>query len=259
MRGVLELYKKEGETPLECIERFRGENPEYKNEKMTYAGRLDPMAEGVLLVLVGDECKKKQKYLGLDKEYEFEILWGFQTDTYDILGIPQISFLHSRECKNEKISKNLFSYSREYENELIGELKKIKGKSMQKYPPYSSMTVKGKQLHQWAREDRLDEIEIPEREVEIYNIEFLGNREINSKNLLENITERIEKISGDFRQDEIKKGWKDLLEKSQKNFLISKFKIKCSSGTYVREIASDLGGKLGVGAVAFSIKRTKIF
>ena len=58
MKKILKLYKKEGETPLEAIERFRRKNPEYRNEKMTYAGRLDPMAEGVLLVLAGNECKK---------------------------------------------------------------------------------------------------------------------------------------------------------------------------------------------------------
>jgi len=54
---------------------------------LTYAGRLDPMAEGVLIILVGDECKKKQKYLGLDKEYEIEVLFGLETDTQDILGV----------------------------------------------------------------------------------------------------------------------------------------------------------------------------
>jgi tRNA U55 pseudouridine synthase TruB len=51
MENVLKLYKNVGETPLECLERFRVENSEYKDVPMTYAGRLDPMAEGVLIVL----------------------------------------------------------------------------------------------------------------------------------------------------------------------------------------------------------------
>ena len=254
MKKALELYKKEGETPLETIEGFKAENPEYKDEKMTYAGRLDPMAEGVLLVLVDDECRNKEKYLGLDKEYEFEILWGFKTDTYDILGIPQPKskqpFLDSAESQNRFVEK------------LETLLEKNKGKFIQKYPPYSSMTVRGKQLHQWAKEGKLDEIKIPEREIEVYNIEFLENKEIKIQNLLKNIIERIEKVKGDFRQDQIIKEWKKIfheLSDGQQKFVISKARIKCSSGTYVRGIVNELGEKLDVGAIAFSIKRTKIF
>jgi tRNA pseudouridine55 synthase len=85
---VLKLYKKVGETPLECLERFRKNHPKFKNQKMTYAGRLDPLAEGELLVLVGESCKNKEKYLKLDKEYLVDILFGFETDSYDLLGLP---------------------------------------------------------------------------------------------------------------------------------------------------------------------------
>jgi tRNA pseudouridine55 synthase len=116
MENVLRLYKNPGETPLECLERFRVANPEYTNEKMTYAGRLDPMAEGVLIVLAGEECKKKDEYLGLDKEYIFEVLFGIQSDTYDILGIPKIA------------EKKDF------------DIKSFVGKRIQEYPAYSSRT-----------------------------------------------------------------------------------------------------------------------
>ena len=88
-QAVLKLEKKPGETPLECIRRFQAENPEYEGEKMTYAGRLDPLATGVLLVLTGEECKQKEKYLGLDKEYELIILFGFGTDSMDLLGMVE--------------------------------------------------------------------------------------------------------------------------------------------------------------------------
>src|SRR5690606_23219787 len=87
---ILQLYKREGETPLECIQRFRAENPSYAEVSMTYLGRLDPMAEGLLLVLAGD-TRKKKAYLELDKRYEFEVLWGFETDTYDMLGLVTAS------------------------------------------------------------------------------------------------------------------------------------------------------------------------
>ena len=245
MQKVLKLFKEEGETPLETIERFRRENPDYKKEKMTYAGRLDPMAEGILLVLVGEECKNKEKYLGLDKEYEFEILWGFKTDTYDILGLSKKGEKKlSVEEKKKKILKN-FSF--------------LEGKFKQKYPPYSSMTVKGKQLHQWAREGKLDEIKIPEKKVEIYEMNFLGNREISGNKLFAEIKKRISKVQGNFRQKEILEKWKKNFENNLKDsFLVSKFRVKCSSGTYVRGIVNELGNKIGEGALAFNIKRTKL-
>ena len=47
------------ETPLEALHRLRTEQPELQNTKLAYSGRLDPMASGLLLVLVGEECKQR--------------------------------------------------------------------------------------------------------------------------------------------------------------------------------------------------------
>src|SRR3989344_64050 len=84
--SILNLYKRLGETPRERLERLRLEKPLYENEVLSYAGRLDPMAEGVLLTLVGPENKRRDEYLNLSKEYVVDILFGFSTDTYDVLG-----------------------------------------------------------------------------------------------------------------------------------------------------------------------------
>lgn len=237
MQKLLKLYKKAGETPLNTIERFKLENPEYKNEKMAYAGRLDPLAEGVLLVLVGDECKNKEDYLGLDKEYEFEILHGVQTDTYDVAGV----------VKTYRDSVLVVTVDNYKDSVLVG-------KFAQEYPPFSSKAVGGKSLFWWARKGRLDEVEIPKREVEIYDVEFLGDRKISKQDLKENIFDRVSNLKGDFRQDEILKSWQEFFDNTpEDSFKISKWKIKCSSGTYVRGIANSLGG------LAFTIKRTKVF
>lgn len=222
MEKVLKLYKNLGETPLECLERFRAENPEYANEKMTYAGRLDPMAEGLLIALVGEECKKKDEYLGLDKEYIFEVLFGLQSDTYDILGIPKIA---------EKKDFDIQSFV---------------GKRIQEYPAYSSRTF------QMAR-DGVD-FEPTTKEVEIYSLEKIEEREIAKEVFEKEILERIDLVKGDFRQEEIKSAWQELLTTRQDivEFQIAKFKINCSSGTYVRSICNELGG------LAYSIKRTRV-
>ena len=74
MKNVINLYKPVGLSPLQVIEKFRLKHREYGKVKLGYAGRLDPMAEGVLMVLVGDENKKIRDYLKFDKEYRAEIL-----------------------------------------------------------------------------------------------------------------------------------------------------------------------------------------
>src|SRR3984885_11035345 len=187
--GRIILDKRAGETPLECLERFRAAqytagHSEFADIPMTYAGRLDPMASGQLLILWGDECKNKEKYLGLDKEYEVEVLFGVKTDTGDLLGL--IETVVEAEPDFSKIMP----------------LKKYAGKFKQEYPAYSSKTVDGKQLHTLARAGELPD-EMPTKTVEIYSIEEIGGGGISGKELAEKATNAVTKVHGDFRQQEI--------------------------------------------------------
>lgn len=256
MRNFFILNKKIGETPLEALEFFRTKKKIDSDVPMTYAGRLDPMAEGLLVVLSGDECKNKEKYLKLDKEYEFEVLFGFETDTLDILG---------KIVKTE----NKFFPKKEFLLKVPSILKSIKKIKKLKYPIFSSKTVSGRPLFSYAREG--ENIEIPEKEIEIKKIVFLNSRVMASEKILENINKRIAKLSdiktnkknhsfktGDFRQKEILKIWKNALSKNPNKFLIAKFSVRCSSGTYVRVLAKEIGLLIGIPTIAFSIKRTKI-
>lgn len=242
MKKLLILNKKEGETPLETLENFRAKNKLYKNLKMTYAGRLDPMATGVLIVLADKKIKEKEKYLNLEKEYEFEILFGFSTDTYDILG---------KVLNN----KNIICDKKYLEKIIKNNLKFFIGNFIQEYPIYSSKTVNGRQLFTYARAN--EEVEVPKKEVEVKNLKLLKIRKINGSNLLKNIEKRINKVKGDFRQEEILNIWKKDIKLKEQYFVVS-FKIKCSSGTYVRGIANSLGNKAQIPALTFKIKRTKI-
>ena len=129
MKGVvLNLYKQLGETPRERLDRLRVQRPQYEHEVLSYAGRLDPMAEGVLLCLVGAANQQRDAYLELGKTYVLDILFGFSTDTYDILG-RVMEQGEAPELTREKIQQGL--------NEF-------RGQSEQEYPPYSSKTVEGK-------------------------------------------------------------------------------------------------------------------
>src|SRR3989338_10830300 len=80
------VNKKKGQTPLDCINELKNTDENLRKLPVTYAGRLDPLAEGVIVLLIGDECIKKDEYLKLPKEYELTILFGFATDTYDVMG-----------------------------------------------------------------------------------------------------------------------------------------------------------------------------
>ena len=242
--NVIKVYKKIGETPLNCIDNLKKERPELGLLPITYAGRLDPLAEGVLLLLVGEECKKKDEYLNLPKEYEVEVLFGFATDTYDVLGKITKS--------KEKVEREVIERTQVIFPEFIGKIK-------QSYPSYSSRPVNGKPLFMWAREERLDEIEIPIHNVLIENIEIVGHKEISGKDLLEEIKEKISKVKGDFRQEEILKIWeKEMKGKEEEKYFVIKLRISCGSGAYMRSIANDIGEKLGLPVLAFKIVRTKV-
>jgi tRNA pseudouridine55 synthase len=247
---VINVYKKCGETPLDCINKLKKDDSSLRFLPMTYAGRLDPLAEGVLLILVGEECHQKEKYLNLEKVYEVDVLFGFATDTYDVMGkvtetVESIDVQRLRETLDVCSIKKVLP-------EFIGKIK-------QSYPPYSSRPVKGKPLFMWAREGKLDEIEIPSHDVFVENIEIIGQSEILGKFLLEKIKEDIAKVNGDFRQEEILKIWEsELKKKEEEKYFVIKLRISCGSGAYMRSIANDIGVTLGIPALALKIIRTKI-
>lgn len=237
MQKTALFYKRVGETPLESIKRFKNENPKFMSETISYAGRLDPMAEGVLLLLLGGENKNRKKYQDLDKEYETEIVLGVTTDTFDSLGIIVKSLDQTPLGKRE----------------LNSRLKRLVGKNLQEYPPYSSKAVRGKPLYWWARNNKISEIELPKRNVEIYDIKKIGERFASGKVLRDEVVDRLSLVNGDFRQKEILLNWDEFgLKNKDKEFKVVKLHVSCSSGTYIRRLASDLGG------MCLTIKRTKI-
>lgn len=243
--AVVNVYKPIGLTPLQLVERFKEKYPEYKRKKIGYAGRLDPMAEGVLILLIGKENKESHKYQKLSKEYKFTAFFGIETDTYDILGL----------IKGKKIK----TCPKNFQKKLKASVKDIKGKLEQKYPPYSSYNIRGRALFYWARKGKLSEIDIPSKEIEIFNLELLGNHQIDAKFFEMNILKKITSVKGNFRQKEISDRWQQFfIDNPHKEFTVFNFSVSCSSGTYVRSIVHELGKKLRTGAVTLHIKRPKV-
>jgi tRNA pseudouridine(55) synthase len=236
---VIVGYKRVGISPLDLIKEIKERNPHLQKERMAYAGRLDPLAEGVVLLIVGKELKKFDSYLNLSKEYRTKILFGFSSDTYDILGIAK----KEEEAREEEAEKVLDSFVGNFTFDL---------------PPFSSYKIKGKPLFWWALQKRVHEVEVPKREVTIFSLEVLKKEWVNEEVLKEEIVSKIKKVKGNFRQEEIIERWKEILDDKKEKYLTFDLKISCSSGCYIRSIAREAGERLQSGAVVMDLQRTRV-
>lgn len=256
MKEVIPYYKPLGLTPLQAIDKLKAERPELQGQPITYTGRLDPMAEGLLLLLVGEAVHEKDKYLGLDKTYEAKVLFGFSTDSYDVLGLVA----SAQEPAKSTANKSIQDVS---EDDITVILRELTGEISLPLPPFSSPPVNGKPLWQWAREGRLNEIDIPQRVSTIHSI-VLDKLETQPwTDVYEQIKNAIGKVDGDFRQKEILASWARVSEEilssnAQQSFQVVNLIVRCGSGTYIRSLADELGRMAGTGAVLLSLKRTRV-
>jgi tRNA pseudouridine(55) synthase len=240
------LYKSIGQTPNELIYNYKKENVNAK--KVSFAGRLDPMAHGTMALLINEECKLHDTYISRDKTYEFEILFGFKTDTFDVLG-KLLEFNNPTDFNSSIEKINLLHYTTQFNQE---------------YPPYSSIVVNKKPLWEWSKLGLIDTIKIPSKTVQIYEFDEIENdSKINSyedlqKNILNMINSLSEINKPKFRVESIINLW-DTFFKTHKITtipIIKKYRAKVSSGTYIRSISNQIGNEIGCGALALNIKRT---
>ncbi len=240
---VYEIWKERAETLAVLLKRFKKENEIDENQPVTYAGRLDPMAEGIVVMLVGDAVYEKEKFSGLDKTYTFTILLGISTDTYDVLGT---------------ITNNQIPIIKRITKEDIEKVvEKIKTKQLP-YPLYSSKPVDGKPLFIHAREGNTPE-NIPLQRGKIREIDLEKIEQISLSEIATDIINDIKKVRGDFRQGEILESWKQLVaEHPDTQVTITTLEATVESGVYIRSIAHEIGKELGVGAIAYSIARSTV-
>ncbi len=237
---IFSVYKEVGETPYQVVQKFRQKKNIPPVMKVAYAGRLDPMAEGLLLLVLGRRLRNFDKLIKKEKEYEADILFGFSTDSYDILGIPQKNDIN--DVDHKKIKDVILNQEKIFSFEL---------------PPFSSYKVQGKPLFYWARENKIQNIARPVKKVKINELKIIGEYKLTEEEIHKIVVQKINKVNGNFRQKEILKEWNKVL-KNKKQHSILKIKINCDSGFYVRSFAEKIGKELSIGAVLFHLKRTKI-
>jgi len=245
MNEVVCLYKPVGLTPLQLINKLRESDSKYQDIKIGFAGRLDPLAHGVMLLTVGEANKVRDKYLGLSKKYQFSVLFGVETDSYDYLGV-----LKSFEIRIVPI--NLEERIRKFVDMHIGTFS-------QTYPPFSSKPVNGIPLYKLAKLGKIDYQDLPTREVEVFSFNLLSIETVNTTHIKTIMLSKLKKIRGYFRQGRIIKLWQDFFDLDPDDKLtMAHFEIECGSGTYVRSLAQKMGEEFGCGAIAFEIYRTQV-
>ena len=219
---IIQFYKRIGETMDELIRRFRQEHSIDNKIKVAYAGRLDPLAFGKIILLTDSDIYNKEKYCGKDKTYTTWIVHGIQTDTYDIMG----------KIVSDKNWEPVYNNVEDLEYD-------------QQYPMYSSIYViqNGMRKPLWYYEKNNIKVEnMPSKKVKLISSEKISEDIISSIELFRIIKNRIDKvIKGTYRQDEIIALWDSKLLEN-KDYTISKWRFTVSSGGYIRYLANQMNG-----------------
>lgn len=148
--GFLNVYKEQGYTSFDVVAKLRGI---LKQKKIGHTGTLDPMAEGVLLVCLGQATKLSEMLIDKDKTYRCVMLLGKTTDTEDVTGkvLTETADIPDEASVIETV------------NSFIGTYDQIP-------PMYSAIKVNGKKLYEYARQGI--EIERSPREVTIFEVKI---------------------------------------------------------------------------------------
>jgi len=196
--GVLNIDKPSGCTSYDIVHKLK---KTLKIKKIGHGGTLDPMATGVLPILLG-KATRLMDFVTVDrKTYLAEALLGIVTNTQDADG----DVLYQ-----EKIPETITKET------IQSVLSKWRGTVMQTVPVYSAVKQEGRRLYELARRNQAPK-KLPRREVTIHKLELLK---------WESPTLQI--------------------------------KVECGKGTYIRQLASDIGSGLGCGAHLTSLRRTQV-
>ena len=213
--GLILVYKRKGKTSRNVVENI---SKKY-GVKAGHIGTLDPMAKGLLPILVGNSCKLSKYLMEHDKTYLVEMKFGYNTETLDIEGKILEEDIHFRE--NNIVDNEFFDM-------IIIAMKKELGTKKQIPPIYSAKKLNGKKLYEIARKDKEKAIEMAKekaKEITIYNMYDIS--------------------------------LKELWDNDPKDIVLS-FKVECSSGTYIRSLVRDIAENMGTIAIMTDLRRIAV-
>ena len=213
--GLILVYKKKGKTSRNVVENI---SKKY-GVKAGHIGTLDPMAKGLLPVLVGNTCKLSKYLMEHDKTYLVEMKFGYNTETLDIEG---------EILEEDKSFRENNIVDNEFFDMIIIAMKKELGTKKQIPPIYSAKKLNGKKLYEIARKDKEKAIEMAKekaKEIIIYNMYDIS--------------------------------LKELWDNDPKDIVLS-FKVECSSGTYIRSLVRDIAENMGTIAIMTDLRRIAV-
>lgn len=153
MDGIILINKEKGYTSNDVVQIVK----KIFKEKVGHTGTLDPMATGVLPLLVGKGTLISKYLINHDKIYQATLKLGQKMDTGDSEG----SVIQEKEVMPQMLERD---YVNDILNTFIGE-------QVQTPPIYSAIKVKGKKLYEYARNGQ--EVEIPTRNIKIHKMTLL--------------------------------------------------------------------------------------
>ncbi len=166
MNKTYNIWKPKGMSSFDVIRYLK--NKHDINNKIGHCGTLDPFAEGILIVCVGDDIEKFQKIKKLNKIYEAEIKFGEETDTLDCTGD-----IIKHKTFDKKITKKIIKNT----------LDTFIGTYYQTPPYYSAKKINGIRLYSLARKGIF--IRLKKNKVNIFNIKLLEYSKSKIKILIE--------------------------------------------------------------------------
>ena len=208
-----------------------------KNLKVGHAGTLDPLATGILLVCIGDACKKAQMLQDHDKEYIAGIRFGATTPSYDL----------------EKDVDRRFPCEHITADAVRNALPVFLGEQEQVAPLFSAKSVDGVRAYELARKlyrtGRTDELDataldsLQRNKINISDLELLEFGDSSSPAAPQNDSSASSRIN--------------VADTSGLGLPEARVRIACSKGTYIRAFARDLGEALGSGAHLSALIRSR--
>ncbi len=246
---VIPLWQDVGQSTTQITKNIA----KLSGQKATHTGILDPMAEGVIIVLTGQQRFNKIDFAGWRKTYEFEIVLGIKTDSFD--GLGYITELNLQKLKNlprvESIKSIIQKFVGDYEQEI---------------PVYSGKTVSGKKLFMYPKLG-IPIDKLPRKKGVIYKIELLKLRNILLKEIAADVIARIRNIKiGEFRQDKVISDWEALYtnmneentkEYNNLNMPALTIKVEISRGMYIRALSQDICEQLKIPGFVYKLVRTQ--
>lgn len=146
--GILNINKPAGITSYDVVDIIK---KIFSGSKVGHTGTLDPIATGVLPILIGDATKLSNELTAEDKAYRVKMLLGVETNTYDITGKIEYACIVTKDD----------IYIRERIKRFVGIYDQVP-------PKFSAIKVNGKRAYEYARNGK--DIELKPRKIEIYDI-----------------------------------------------------------------------------------------